>query len=148
MAEADCGVQETDDPVAPSESHPEVGTGAVLAEKLLTVLAPGGSEALLLLLTGGADLVSQDVVSEVLLLCGHPALRADHLRHQPDLSSSLQVDHLLGGLFSCQLAGQAVTAGGVETAQQPRLQLRTERGTKDAAKLHLLCLPLPGQLGS
>ena len=132
MTEADSGVQQTDESVAPGESHPEVGTGAGLAEKLLTILAPGGGEALLLLLwTGGADLVSQDVVSEVLLLRGHPALRADHLRHQPALTS-LQINHLLGGLFSCQLAGQTVPAGGVETAKEARLQLRTERGTEDA----------------
>ena len=136
VVETDSGVQQCDEPVAPGETHSEVGRGAVLAEQFLTVLTPGDSEAPLL--TGTAGPLGQDVVSQLVLLAGQTTLRTDHLRHRADLTSSLHVNQLLGGLFSRQLASQTVTASGVETAQQLWLRLRAEVGTEDTAELWLL----------
>ena len=136
MAETNSGVQQSDKPVAPGDIHSEVGSGALLAENFLAVLTPGGSKAALL--TGTAGPPGQEVVGQLVLLGGHSALRADHLRHHEDLASALHVNQLLGGLFSRQLANHTVTAGGVETAQQLWLRLRAEVGTEDTAELWLL----------
>ena len=94
MAETDSGVRQTDDPVSPGQPHSLVGPGAVQAVELLAVLTPGDSEPLLLLLTGGADLLRQHVVRQLVLLSGDPALGTADLGQELHLPPSIHVDHL------------------------------------------------------